>query len=125
MNAYTYVLKQAKDMLARSAREIDETSKYTHICYAIHSAATSEWKKKIDGESICDAADHLCDIIADRLGYDSRFACPHDVTTWLYVNGHIGKGFSLVMPLRAERKLTTQIQLYRHRWVDALIKEFS
>ena len=54
------------------------------------------------------------DVIEKRLG-----RC-HTVTKWLYHNGYLTND-----SFDADGERAKQIQLYRHRWLDSLIKEFS
>lgn len=92
-------LKGAKRYLSRRM----EDNKYEHICHAVHQF--SDWRGR----------DLTKRVIAERLGAWNDPGAPRTVYCWL------------LDAAKVEGALLTyeNVQKYRHRWVDALIKEFS
>lgn len=105
------VLRRAKTHLARNYREVARDdrgagNRREFICHALGI-------DRLAGAEL-DAAEMLRDLIEDRLGSQDS------LKTWL-LEHHLGLFFSI----KDGRQLTDKIQETRHRWVDALIEEFS
>lgn len=98
------VFKEAKKYLATSGVLGDKGTRY--ICVAIDSVRYTNPKL---GHG-CSCAQN---IINERLG-DS-----YTVFTWLVTNGFMKRN------TLDNIKYVNQLQKYRHRWLDSLIKEFS
>ena len=93
------VFRVAKTYLNRGDQD-----KTDYICAAIGDA---EWNKLVTSK----AADRARKVIGLRL-YDNA-----TVTSWLKDRGYI--------PMRQDPYNNKQVQRYRHRWLNALIKEFE
>ena len=96
------VFKEAKKYLATSENDAQNVSKTFYICIAITKVSDinhSQWDRCSRAKSII----------------NERLAGEYTVGTWLKVNGFI----------KSTNTPINQIQKYRHRWLDSLIKEFS
>jgi len=96
------VFKEAKKYLATSENDAQNVSKTFYICIAINTVSDINHRQWYS----CSKAK---DIIDERL--DGEYT----VGTWLKVNGFI----------KTTSNNINQLQKYRHRWLDSLIKEFS
>jgi hypothetical protein len=96
------VFKEAKKYLATSESDAENVSKTFYICVAITNVSDINHRQWYS----CSKAKKIID---ERL--DGYFT----VGIWLKVNGFIKNTNTNI----------NQLQKYRHRWLDSLIKEFS
>lgn len=97
------VFKEAKKYLATSKSDAENVSKTFYICIAITKVSDADYRQ-------WDSCSKAKNIIDERL--DGKYT----VGSWLAVNGFIkSTAFANI----------NQLQKYRHRWLDSLIKEFS
>ena len=94
----------AKEYLA-SAGEYYSRTKQEFICHALRDA-------QIGGRITKQARELATSVVMDRI-YNHR-----TVQGWLYTNGYLPGDLP-------PRKTFNLCQEYRHRWLDALIEEFS
>lgn len=95
-------LRAAKKNLRTGQPTVRLSAKMNHICFALDEAASNDQCSYDDAE------------LARQL-IMSRLHPWHTVKQWL--DREVG-----VPP---EHLTNEQVQVYRHRWVDSLIKEFS
>lgn len=105
-------LRGAKKHLAKSYEDVANFSKHRCVCSAVASGlgwpSSDTWARAVE--------DMVREFISDRLGYTMAEA-------WLVARGYIS--YVPSFGRYADRKLVTQIQQWRHAWLDALIEEFS
>jgi len=95
------VFKEAKQYLATSESDAKNLSKTFYICLAITQVSDVNHRQWYS----CSKAKNII---------DERLDGEYTVGTWLKVNGFIKNTTNI-----------NQLQKYRHRWLDSLIKEFS
>src|SRR6478735_8201787 len=103
-------LHRCKPFLAKKRK----SNKETYICYAVSNGCPkSFWSLPVkEQDNIDEGVDLIVDIIMERL------APCYNVNEWLCNN--VPEYYNLTLNQQQDAA-----QVYRHRWVDELIREFS